>query len=116
MLKLDLDYLKRNGFKKVDGDDESFESCMIDKFGFIDGGVCDARQCRLVRAQFGDRLADVESLFFNVRPMNDTEYDVAMIWNIRDGAVPRTKLSSAAGEDLYTLVSYAIVGAHVEEI
>ena len=69
-----------------------------------------------MRAQFGDRLADVESLFFNVRPMNDTEYDVAMIWNIRDGAVPRTKLSSAAGEDLYTLVSYAIVGAHVDEI
>ena len=43
MLKLDLDYLKRNGFKKVDGDDESFESCMIDKFSFIDGGFCDAR-------------------------------------------------------------------------
>ena len=116
MLKLDIDYLKRNGFKKVDGDDESFESCMIDKFNFLDNGFCDDRQCRLVRAQFGDRLADVESLFFNIRPMNDTEYKVTMIWNIRDGAFSRLNSSTVAGEDMYTLVSYAIVSAYVNEI
>ena len=48
--------------------------------------------------------------------MNDTEYKVTMIWNIRDGAFSRLNSSTVAGEDMYTLVSYAIVSAYVNEI
>ncbi len=113
MQKLEIEYLKRNGFKLV-GKDGGFESWMIDEFKLVDEGFSDKRQRSLVHAQFGDRIQDVERLGFMVKPVNEREYDVTMHWLYRDGAKSVIHSSTIGGEDLYDLVSQAIVLADVD--
>ncbi len=107
---LDLEYLKRNFFRIDDG---RYISDVMGNGRFLNGECfSDRRQRAIMQAQFGDRLSDVEDIRLTVKPATDYEFDVEMLWHWKDGRLCR---SSVSGEDLYGLISQAVVLANVED-
>lgn len=109
-------YLKENGFKPI-GNDGAFESIVINEKGFMNDSFSDRRQLALIRAQWGDLLENVTDMSIIISPVEGDEFDVTLSWFVEDDDTHSKKghCSSIGGNDLYGLVSQAIVLADVEQ-
>ena len=111
MNSLEFDYLKRNNFKKCDYND-IVASDVIRNSQFVDDGFKDEKQIAFIKAQFGeDFTKKVTGMRIIVKFIGNLEYDATLEWTTDEG----THTSCIGGEDLYGLVSQAIVLADVEQ-
>ena len=105
-------YLKQNNFRV---EKDKLVSDVIADFKFVADGFGDKRQLALVKAQFGDELAKVESMSVAVKELGCCGYDVELDWTMNFGNDKICCSSKIGGEgDLYHLVSQAIVLAVVD--
>lgn len=111
----EFEYLKRNGFNGES--DGTICSTVIADSKFSEDGFKDAKQLSFIRTQFGDLLEKyVREMKIIVESLSDfSEYQVTLQWTYLDGYGDYvTKQSSIGGENIYDLVSQAIVLAKTE--
>ena len=111
MQELVYEYLKGNGFLRDSAD--GLVSDVIVNHEFVKDGFRDGRQLAILKAQFGDRLDKVSSMRIIAKQVNDFEWDVELKWSMQEGDGMVTSSSWIGGDDLYHLVSQAIVLAEV---
>jgi len=113
MNKLEMEYLRRNGFKKVA--DGTYVTTVI---GDAKEGefFTDRKQSALIKLWFESSKDGIQEMKIEVREINAYEFDVSLLWStMKDGEVIHHK-SVIGGEDLYDQVSQAIVLADVENL
>lgn len=113
MNALDFEYLKNNGFKQEGTNMVS--SKVISDREFVKDGFRDERQLAFIRTQFADGIGKyIVDMKIVVEFVNDLEYDVSVEWQYENGyGDTESESSTICGEDVYDLVSQAIVTARV---
>jgi len=117
MNALEYEYLQRNNFKKH-GD--HLISIVVENGQFLgEHGFHDEKQIAFIKTQFADGFERhyLEDICIVVKPVNQSEYDVSLKWSLTDEyGDSRSYESSIGGDDLYDLVSQAIVLARVDSV
>ena len=128
MNSLELKYLKENNFRKMPDGRLSAIIMENGNFALPENGFHDSRQIAIVNAQFGRDLDKMQDMSIEVKQVSDDEYDVCLKWISRDDVNPHIgkskslkplsneHVSQISGEDLYCLVSQAIVLAYEDII
>jgi hypothetical protein len=113
MNALDFEYLKNNGFKQ-EGTNRVSSKVISDR-EFVNDGFRDEKQLAFIRTQFADGIGKyIVDMKIVVEFVNDLECDVSVEWQYENGYGDIVGESSTiGGEDVYDLVSQAIVTARV---
>ncbi len=114
MNSLELKYLKENNFRKMP--DGRLSAIIMENGNFVlpENGFHDSRQIAMVNVQFGRDIDKMQDMSVEVKQVGDAEYDVCLKWISQDDA--NEHVSQISGEDLYCLVSQAIVLAYEDII
>jgi hypothetical protein len=113
MNALDFEYLKNNGFKQ-EGTNRVSSKVISDR-EFAKDGFNDEKQLAFIRTQFAECIGKaIVDMKIVVKFVNGLEYDVSVEWQYENGYGDIVSESNMfGGDDLYDLVSQAIVTAKV---
>lgn len=108
-------YLKDNHFNFDETSGKHVSVVMENgSFALPENGFHDGRQLAIIKAQFGDELDRLQDMSIEVEPLNGVEFDVCLKWGFQNDM--HGHMSQISGEDLYSLVSQAIVLACEEDV
>ena len=112
MNSLEFDYLKNNGFQSEGAD--KVVAYVVKDGEIVKDGFKDARQMAYIKARFGeDFLKYVTDMRIEVKFVG-SDYDVVLEWASVNGYGDHvTGESFVGGEDVYDLISQAIVLARI---
>lgn len=114
MNSLELKYLKENNFRKTTDGRLSAIIMENGNYALPENGFHDSRQIAIINVQFGRDLDKIQDMSVEVKQVGDAEYDVCLKWISQDDV--NEHVSQISGEDLYCLVSQAIVLAYEDII